>query len=95
MAKSNGLTKYAEKYLDTQFKHLHEEMADVKKEVKGIKVELKKNGKCLQSINGTMKIHKMRLRHYGILLTIIFILMALGFATGLEIFSKGILGFIR
>ena len=95
MAKQNGLTKYAEKYLEAKFQHLHEEIGDVKREVKGIKTELEKNGKCLHEIQGTMKVQKMRIRHYGILITVIFILIALGFATGLEIFSKGILGFIR
>ena len=76
---NNGITKYAEKYLDTKFKHLHEEIVEVKKEVKGIKVELKKNGKCLGEIESTMRVYKMRVRTHGIVIVVLFILLLLGF----------------
>ena len=74
---------------------MHEEIGDVKTEVKGIRLELKKNGKCLTKIDKTMAVYKLRVKTHSILLIFLFILILIGFATGLEFFGKGILGFIK
>lgn len=91
---NNGITKYAEKYLDTKFAHLHEEIKGVKKEVKGIRVELKKNGKCLNKIDKTMAVYKIRVRYLSILVAVIIIVLLLGVANGIELVTKGVLSFL-
>lgn len=94
MAKSNGLTKYAEKYLDTKFEHLHEEMKGVKKEVRGLKLELRKNGKCLTKIDKTMGVYKYRFRYLSIAVIVMMGILVLGIVGGVELFTKGLLGFL-
>ena len=91
----NGISKFAEKYFEEKFGNLHTKISYVKQDIGEIKSELKKNGICLGQIESTMKVYKVRVRHYGILITVLFLLLILGFATGLEVFSKGILGLIR
>ena len=95
MAKNNGITKYMEKYFDTQFGHIHEEIKAVRSDVKVIKNDLKKNGECLHKIEKVMTAYKLRVRTLFILVGFIIVLLVLGLANGLELVTKGILGFIR
>jgi len=95
MAKSNGLSKYAEKYLDTQFKHLHEEIKGVSKEVKGVKLEMKKNGKCLHKIEKTMAVYKFRFKWLTFAVVGIVFVLILGVLNGVELITKGVLSFVK
>ena len=92
---ANGISKYAEKYLEAKFGHLHEEIVSVKQEVKGIKDELKKNGKCLGDIKDTMGTYKIRVRHLTVAVAILFLMLIAGVISGIELITKGILAFFR
>jgi hypothetical protein len=92
---TNGISKYMEKYFDTQFGHLRGEIKDVKKEVKGIKVELQKNGKCLIKLDRAMGFYKFRMKWLTIAIICIIVVLLLGVFNGIELITKGTLSFFK
>lgn len=91
---NNGLTKYAEKYFDAKFRHLHEEIKDVKSDIQVIKLDMKKNGKCLHDMEKVMAVYKIRVRNLTFMVIAILIVMILGVFNGVELVTKGLLGFL-
>lgn len=81
------IPKYFKEYLDERFDRLEKDIGELKK-------DMKSNGKCLELINTTMSVYKFRFKSISILVAILFLLVLIGFATGLEFFSKGIFGFL-
>ena len=81
------IPKYFKEYLDERFDRLEKDIAELKKEAKT-------NGKCLELINTTMSVYKFRFKWVSILVAALFILILIGFATGLEFFSKGVFSFL-
>lgn len=84
-----------EKYFDTQFGHLHEEIKVVSDDVKVIKLDMKKNGKCLHKIEKIMAVYKFRFKWLTVTVAGIIIILLLGVFNGIELVTGGLLSFFR
>lgn len=92
---SNGnITKYMEKYFDEKFGNIVEEIKGLKIEIKEIKIDLKKNGKCLHEINTKTVLYSSRFRVLSFVVAGIVIVLLLGVLNGLELVTKGVLKFL-
>ena len=78
---------YFKEYLDERFDRLE-------KDIEVIKKGLDENGDCLHRINTTMTVYKMRVRNLMFMVIAIIIVMILGVFNGVELVTKGILGFL-
>ena len=81
------IPKYFKEYLDGRFDRLETDFKEIKK-------GLDENGECLHKINTTMTVYKFRFKWMSIVVAALFLLVLIGFATGLEFFSKGIFGLL-
>lgn len=81
------IPKYFKEYLDERFDRLEKDIAE-------LKINTKSNGICLEKISTTMTVYKLRFKWISIVVAVLFVLILIGFATGLEFFSKGIFSFL-